>query len=52
MSCKDVVKNLLIVAVENVVVDIRLMSTADEGTASWAFLESLKTVPSLLVHEA
>ena len=60
MASKDVsvateaafVKNLLTVAVENVVIDFRLTSTADEGTASCAFIESLKTIPSLLVHEA
>ena len=60
MACKDVsvaaeaafVKNLLTVAVENVVIDLRLTSSADEGTASCAFIESLKTIPSLLVHEA
>ena len=44
------VTNLLTVAVENVVIDLRLITTPDADSATEAFVESLKQIPSLFVH--
>ena len=45
------VKDLLTSAIENVIVDVRLISTAEENTATHTFVEALKITPNLFVHE-
>ena len=57
MSSRDVseapeaafVKNLLTAEVDDVIVDLRLVSTPDKDTAAYTFVESLKQIPNLLV---
>ena len=44
------VTNLLTVAVENVVIDLRLITTPEADSATEGFVESLKQIPSLFVH--
>ena len=59
MTSKDVnveadaafVTNLITVAVENVVVDFRLISTPEDGTPTYTFVEGLKKIPNLLIRE-
>jgi hypothetical protein len=58
MASKDVsveseatfVTKLLTDDVVNVIIDLRLISTADEGTATYTFVEALKKIPNLMVH--
>ena len=45
------VTNLITVAVENVVVDFRLISTPEDGTPTYTFVEGLKKIPNLLIRE-
>ena len=60
MASKDVsvsaeatfVTKLLTDDVENVIVDLRLISTAVEDTATYIFVEALKQIPNLMVHSA
>ena len=59
MASKDVsvtseatfVTKLLTDDVENVIIDLRLISTAVEDTAAYTFVEGLKQIPNLLVRE-
>jgi len=58
MPCKDVsvaseaefVTNLLTTVVENVIIDVRLISTGAVDTAAYKFVEALKETPNLFVH--
>lgn len=45
------VTNLITVAVENVVVDLRLISTPEDSTPTYTFVEGLKKIPNLLIRE-
>ena len=45
------VTKLLTDDVENVVISVRLISTASKDTAAYTFVEGLKQIPNLLVSE-
>ena len=59
MSSRDVsvelqasfVKKLLTNDVENVIIDLRLISTAVKDTQTFQFVQALRDVPNLVVHE-
>ena len=43
--------NVLTDDVENAIIDLRLISTAENETATYTFVEALKKIPNLMVHE-
>ena len=45
------VTNSITVAFENVVVDLRLISTPEDNTPTYTFVEGLKKIPNLLICE-